>query len=173
MLPDSSRCCGVTTVSERPLASTAFVISRASATLAVLRPGPTGVFVRGCTPGVDPARCFERGQPGRTASLALGNVMSDFYRCRSLAEVFDIYGICSPRPGPGNVHRYYLDLGTAVSIRRPILQTSALSTSSATGDAFRTLPWLARPRLSGGQPLRGFERAEGTLNCCSSSTTIP
>lgn len=45
-----------------------------------------------------------------TASLALGNVMSDFYRCRSLDEVFDIYRYLQPgAQASGNVHTYQLD----------------------------------------------------------------
>ncbi len=45
-----------------------------------------------------------------TASLALGNVMSDFYRCRSLDEVFDIYSHLQPAAQScGNVHTYQLE----------------------------------------------------------------
>ncbi len=44
------------------------------------------------------------------ASLALGNVMSDFYRCRSLDEVFDVYRHLHPgAQASGNVHSYQLE----------------------------------------------------------------
>ena len=44
-----------------------------------------------------------------TASLTLGNLMSDFYRCRSLNEVFETYGYLHPgTQACGNVHTYQL-----------------------------------------------------------------
>src|ERR1700752_296739 len=46
-------------------------------------------------------------QSGDRSSLALGNVMSEFYHCRSLSEVFDIYREFMPRAmAYGNVHSY-------------------------------------------------------------------
>jgi hypothetical protein len=54
-------------------------------------------------------RFEEEQQQGDRSSLALGNVMSDFYRCRSLAEVFDIYRHLMPGAvACGNVHSYTL-----------------------------------------------------------------
>ncbi|MGE5194660.1 MAG: hypothetical protein ACM3U2_19380 [Deltaproteobacteria bacterium] len=48
-------------------------------------------------------------QQGDTASLALGNVMNDFYRCQPLAAVFDIYRHMKPDARAwGNVHTYTL-----------------------------------------------------------------
>jgi hypothetical protein len=45
-----------------------------------------------------------------TISLALGNVMADFYRCRPFAEVFDIYRCLQPdAQACGNVHTYQLE----------------------------------------------------------------
>ena len=47
---------------------------------------------------------------GDVSSLALGNVMSDFYRCRTLDEVFETYLRLKPGVGAcGNVHTYTLD----------------------------------------------------------------
>jgi hypothetical protein len=47
---------------------------------------------------------------GDASSLALGNVMSDFYRCRTLDEVFETYRRIKPRARAcGNVHSYTLD----------------------------------------------------------------
>jgi hypothetical protein len=49
-------------------------------------------------------------QRGDSSSLALGNVMSDFYRCRSLAEVFQTYRDFMPTARAiGNVHSYTLN----------------------------------------------------------------
>ena len=55
-------------------------------------------------------RRFDRErQQGDTASLTLGNVMSEFYRCRSLADVFGVYGYIKPDARAcGNVHTYTL-----------------------------------------------------------------
>jgi hypothetical protein len=47
---------------------------------------------------------------GDASSLALGNVMSDFYRCRTLDEVFETYRRIKPGARAcGNVHSYTLD----------------------------------------------------------------
>jgi len=49
-------------------------------------------------------------QSGDRLSLALGNVMSEFYRCRPLDEVFDIYREIMPGAlAYGNVHTYTLN----------------------------------------------------------------
>jgi hypothetical protein len=48
-------------------------------------------------------------QLGDASSLALGNVMSSFYRCRSLTEVFEHYSSLMPGAAAiGNVHSYTL-----------------------------------------------------------------
>jgi hypothetical protein len=47
---------------------------------------------------------------GDASSLALGNVMRDFYRCRTLDEVFETYRRINPGARAiGNVHSYTLD----------------------------------------------------------------